>query len=103
MGNLSADKRQSVRRALAIRRYRDYTVRLQPGQRVMVYSDGLENALIDERRPGPEMPTFLEGVEQMLGQPTKQLIASLEEVLDTQPGGLTHADDVSAVILEIAR
>ena len=83
--------------------YRDYTVRLQPGQRVMVYSDGLENALIDERRPGPEMPIFLEGVEQMLGQPTKQLIASLEEVLDTQPGGLTHADDVSAVILEIAR
>ncbi len=81
--------------------YRDYSVRLRPGQRVMLYSDGLENALIDERRPGPEMPIFLKGVEEMLGQPTKQLIASLDEVLDTQPGGLTQADDVSAVILEI--
>ena len=82
--------------------YRDYTARLRPGQRVLLYSDGLELMLIDERRPGAEMPVFQEGIVEMLARPTPRLVEELGERLDTQPGGLVHADDCSALLLEIS-
>lgn len=81
--------------------YRGRSVQLKPGQRVVVYSDGLEPTLIVERVPGGHPPLFAPGITEILRQPPDQLVSDLLEKLDTAPGGLANADDVSMLMLEV--
>lgn len=81
--------------------YEDQSVTLKPGQRVVLYSDGLEQTLIAERYLGDRLPDFQPGIISTLRKPAEQLIPALLEKLDTVPGGLLHADDVSAVIVDV--
>ncbi|MCZ6698221.1 MAG: PP2C family protein-serine/threonine phosphatase, partial [Planctomycetota bacterium] len=81
--------------------YEDQSVQLQPGQRVVLYSDGLEQTLIAERYLGDRLPEFQPGIIATLRKPAEQLIPALLERLDTAPGGLQHADDVSAVFVDV--
>jgi len=76
------------------------TIQLRPGQRVCIYSDGLESTLIEDRMPAPDLPIFAPGVAAMLRLPAEELIHQLQERLDDTPGGLTHADDVSMLIVD---
>lgn len=78
------------------------SVRLQPGDRVIVYSDGLEPVLLSNRPPLPQVPTFEEGIPATLCLPQARLMEKLRERLDTMPGSLAQADDVTALILDVA-
>lgn len=81
--------------------FSDESVVLQPGQRVMLYSDGLEQMLISHRPPLPQMPELEPGMAELLRLSGDELIARLQERLDTEPGSLAHPDDVTVVLLDI--
>lgn len=72
------------------------------GDRLIVYSDGLEESLIAERRPMPDLPTFRSGVAELLRLPGPALIQRLHERLDNEPGSLRRADDVTMVLVDVA-
>ncbi|OWY70071.1 hypothetical protein B7486_17365 [cyanobacterium TDX16] len=81
--------------------FTDESITLKPGQRIVVYSDGLESILIENRPPMPALPRLKENIaEQLCGGPD-ELRAAITEMLDTLPGGLSEADDASMVILDI--
>jgi len=79
----------------------DFSVPLEQGQRLIVYTDGLESTLIQDRLPFPAMPFFMPGIPQLLRLPADQVIRRLQDHLDNTPGGLTHADDVSMIVVDI--
>lgn len=78
-----------------------FSIPLEQGQRIIIYSDGLESTLIEDRMPSPALPIFASGIPKLLRQPASQLLDGLQDRLDTTPGGLTHADDVSMIIVDI--
>lgn len=77
------------------------SIMLRPGQRVFVYSDGLESAIIANRLPMPRLPVLETGIGELLRRPAHEVIATLNDRLDGMPGGLTYADDVSLIIADI--
>lgn len=81
-------------------RFSDETVTLSPGDRVFIYSDGLEPTLITHRPPLPKMPVFEDGMIDMLRSPAPALMDRLRTLLDNMPGSLAQADDVSVVVLD---
>lgn len=81
--------------------YSDESIQLRPGQRVLLYSDGLEPALIRERRPVPALSILQPDVRSLVAAPADALIGTLVSQLDAQPGSLMHADDVSLLILDV--
>lgn len=78
-----------------------FSVPLEQGQRMIIYSDGLESTLIEDRMPSPALPVFGPGIPKLLRLPASRLLDGLQDRLDTTPGGLTHADDVSMIIVDI--
>lgn len=76
------------------------SVDLKPTDRLMVYSDGLDNVLIANRPPLPEMPDLNPGIPELLRKPTTELFAELENRLDTSPGSLSKGDDVSVLVVD---
>jgi len=74
---------------------------LRPGDRVMIYSDGLEPTLIAHRESLQRMPALVEGMPEVLRLPADELIAELERRLNASPGSLTRADDVSILVMDV--
>lgn len=74
---------------------------LQPGERVVLYSDGLEGVMISRRSPKPQIPSLKPGLGELLRAPAEELIAGLSEQLDNEPGSLTYADDVTVLVLDV--
>ena len=81
--------------------FSDESVTLQPGHRVLVYSDGLEPTLIAHRPPMPEEPRFEGGICELLQEPADDFVVHLRERLDSAPGSLTQADDVSVLMMDV--
>lgn len=81
--------------------FTDESITLKPGQRVVIYSDGLESILIENRPPMPALPSLKPNIAERLCGGPDELRTAITEQLDTLPGGLTEADDASMVILDI--
>ncbi|MFO0972422.1 MAG: PP2C family protein-serine/threonine phosphatase [Phycisphaerae bacterium] len=74
---------------------------LLPGQRLVVYSDGLEQLLLElpTRENAPRVLT--PPVAELRSLSAAALADRIREMLDTQPGGLSRADDVTLVVADI--
>ncbi|MBX3394772.1 MAG: serine/threonine-protein phosphatase [Phycisphaerae bacterium] len=81
-------------------RYSDESVTLRPGDRVFIYSDGLEPMLIAHRPPLPRLPVFESGMLDTLRLSSSRLIEELRTMLDAAPGSLAQPDDVSVLVLD---
>jgi serine phosphatase RsbU (regulator of sigma subunit) len=79
----------------------DETVTLRPGQRVLLYSDGLDETLIAHRPPLPGRPTLADGMEELFRLDAETFVQRLRERLDNETGSLSRADDVTVVMLEV--
>ncbi len=77
------------------------SVQLHRGDRLVVYSDGIEPAIITERHPAPQPPSWTAAAPELLQLPADQLIPRLFDAVDRTPGSLRHADDVTAIVLDI--
>ena len=82
--------------------FTDQSIRLSRGDRVFVYSDGLEPTLMSARHPAPKLPDFEAGIGELLKSQPQTMIEQLVSSLESAPGSLTKADDVSILVLDIA-
>ena len=81
--------------------YSDESIVLQRGQRVLLFSDGLEPALVAERRPRPMLSLLQPGARTLITEPSEVLIRTIVSQLDAQPCSLAQADDVSLLVLDV--
>lgn len=76
---------------------------LNPGDKVVIYSDGVERCFVQRRNMETLEAEYTPELREWAGLPAKQLIARLSEHLDRQEGSLHPADDSTVVVLEVAR
>lgn len=74
-------------------------VQLEPGDRVVLYTDGIEEAL----RPSPAGPEklFGESIAPWAKLPGEQLLAKLTEQIDRRQGQSKHQDDITVLIAQV--
>lgn len=83
--------------------YSDESIVLEAGQRLLLFSDGLEPALIAERRPRSELSILQPDARNFVAAPAEILIRAIVSQLDAQPGSIAHADDVSMLLFDVER
>ncbi|HEY1684323.1 MAG TPA: SpoIIE family protein phosphatase, partial [Tepidisphaeraceae bacterium] len=80
-------------------RYTDCTEQLRSGDRLILYTDGVEVCLTEKA------DAMQEGWHRMLMElhplPTSELIAALAEKIDSNAGSLAPKDDLTILIAEI--
>jgi phosphoserine phosphatase RsbU/P len=80
-------------------RYLDYQLQLVQGDRLFLYTDGIEVAFADDQcRDTQRWRTELHRRCQL---PTDQLLQELSEGLDRETGSLQPKDDLSIIIVEV--
>jgi sigma-B regulation protein RsbU (phosphoserine phosphatase) len=79
--------------------YREHTVRLRPGGRLYLYSDGVPEATSPAREPFGR-DRLLRALEKGRARPLAESIALLQEDLGTWCGGASPHDDVSVLAVE---
>lgn len=82
--------------------FREGQVTLTPGEKVIFYTDGVEELFVQSHAndsEGPEFTPLLHGWAQLSSE---QLVQAIEHYLDCQEGSLNPADDVTIVVLEMS-
>jgi hypothetical protein len=79
-------------------RYTSASVDLARGDRVVLYTDGLEDALADPTGQGQSLSGRLAGLRH---RPREEMLLQLAAWIDQQPGGTRAADDVTVVVLDV--
>jgi serine phosphatase RsbU (regulator of sigma subunit) len=79
-------------------RYTSASVGLAKGDRVVLYSDGLEDALADPTGLGQGLSERLAGLRE---RPRDEMLLQLAAWIDQSPGGSRADDDVTVVVLDV--
>jgi|GEM_PF-1041336 len=83
-----------------VEQYSNETAKLEPGDRLILYSDGLEPTLITHRPPLPILPEFEPAASDLFQLPADSFITEMRSLLDNTPGSLAQDDDVSLLMLD---
>jgi serine phosphatase RsbU (regulator of sigma subunit) len=83
--------------------YETCSMRLNQGDRLIVYSDGLEQVLIEERHQTPPEVVWSAGIPKVLNKSPESVLGELTERLDSLPGSLTKSDDASLMLIDVSR
>jgi serine phosphatase RsbU (regulator of sigma subunit) len=80
--------------------FQSQRLQLAPGDRLVLYSDGVEGVLGRQRKreQGPA-----EAFAAWAGRPRQEILLELHERLDSAPGDLQDHDDVTVLIMDIER
>jgi sigma-B regulation protein RsbU (phosphoserine phosphatase) len=79
--------------------YEQKAVQLQSGDRLMVYSDGVEVAFCDDQSIDPERWRYELKLRQHLS--SEELLLDFAEHVDNQAGSLAPKDDLTMIIVEV--
>lgn len=74
-------------------------IELNPGDRLLVYSDGFEMAFGDNQNPVNQC--YVDELHALRHGPPRQAMQLLENKLDEQKGSLHQRDDLTAVMIDI--
>ena len=80
-------------------KYIDNEIQLRMGDRLFVYTDGIEVAFGDDQCLNTEQ--WRSELEKRRDMPTEQLLRELSDSLDKENGSLQPKDDVSIVVMEV--
>ncbi len=75
---------------------------LQPGEKLLLYSDGLEDVIIAPSDNADEAPVFLERFRGWVGRPAEELVQHMRDYLDRRRGSLHPVDDATLLVVEVA-
>lgn len=77
-------------------------VQLKPGDKVLLYTDGLELAFQGSAGGGKfDAHAYMKQLQQMAHLPIRELLSRINDLLDEDAGSLNPRDDVSVVAFEI--
>jgi sigma-B regulation protein RsbU (phosphoserine phosphatase) len=74
-------------------------VQLRPGDRLFVYSDGVEVAFCGD--DGMHIDRWRDCLRELRHLPAERMLGEFSEELDRQAGSLTPKDDITVVMMEI--
>jgi len=77
-------------------------IQLAPGERLIVYSDGLEGVLLTPVGHAGQPRNLAADIAAEVRRPADAFIAFLNERLDREPGGLSRADDMTMIVIDVA-
>jgi len=78
--------------------YTSATVDLARGDRVVLYTDGLEDALLSVTGQGPSLA---ERLAELQGRPREEMLLQLTASIDERPGIARAQDDVTVVVMDL--
>jgi len=73
---------------------------LQPGEKFIIYSDGLEHLIISKRMRENGDVQFTPEFSELVNQPAESLIQTLSAHLDQSEGSLQPDDDMTVLVIE---
>jgi sigma-B regulation protein RsbU (phosphoserine phosphatase) len=79
--------------------FTDIKFQLRPGERIILYTDGVEVAFTDDG--ALESQQWRTELESRIHHPSEQLLNELAARIDSESGSLEPKDDLTVVILEI--
>ncbi|HEX4053919.1 MAG TPA: SpoIIE family protein phosphatase [Tepidisphaeraceae bacterium] len=79
--------------------YLDAQIQLRVGDRLFVYTDGIEVAFADDQSLNTQQ--WRTELERRRDMPTEQLLQELSDSLDKETGSLQPKDDLSIIVLEV--
>jgi sigma-B regulation protein RsbU (phosphoserine phosphatase) len=80
-------------------KFQDLHFKLRPGERIILYTDGVEVAFTDDG--AMESQQWREELQRRIHLPSDQLLHELAARIDSECGSLEPKDDLTVVILEI--
>ncbi len=81
--------------------FEEQTVALRHGEKVVFYTDGVEDVLIEDRDTLTSRPTYTALLHQCAQRDAQALIDKVSMHLDTREGSLHPEDDITMVVLEV--
>ncbi len=75
---------------------------LSGGDKIMLYTDGIEPVIIKERNVETSQAEFFPEFLEWVKLPARQMLDRMGYAADRSEGSLNHADDMTAVVLEVA-
>lgn len=79
----------------------EQTVRLEPGDKVLYYTDGLEDALVAQREDNDGAPVFTDELHRWKSLELDAMIEAISLHLDTRDGSLNPADDLTLLAFQV--
>ena len=79
----------------------DHLIQLRPGQKVILYSDGLESAFGEDGSDEAGPVRYREILCELAHLPAAELLGRLGDLLDAEQGSINPRDDITAVVMEI--
>ncbi|MCG3179155.1 MAG: hypothetical protein BIFFINMI_01487 [Phycisphaerae bacterium] len=76
------------------------TVQLAPGDKFILYSDGLETVFVEEGQVTSEL--YRERITAMRHLPAAHMLQQMVQEMDRQAGSLNPRDDVTLVVMDVA-
>ncbi len=76
-------------------------IKLQSGQKVILYSDGMELAFVEERDYDTGEPRYKKEFQKVIHLPAEKLTTRLEQMIDAEEGSISPRDDVTVVVMEV--
>jgi serine phosphatase RsbU (regulator of sigma subunit) len=78
------------------------SLRLKPGEKLILYSDGLEVAFTETPEQPDRTIIYRDVIRDLAHLPAEGIISAFAERLDTEAGSLNPQDDVTLVVVEVA-
>jgi serine phosphatase RsbU (regulator of sigma subunit) len=75
------------------------TVQLRPGDRVVLYTDGIEVAFVDPQKP--DEPRWQDELLCRRHLPPERLLQEFADEMDQEPGSLDPRDDLTMMVIEV--
>lgn len=82
--------------------YTDFTTRLSPGDRLIVYTDGIELAFCKDPAVG-DADRWREELLTRRHLPSETILAEFAEVADKESGSLEPKDDLTIVVMDVLK
>lgn len=83
--------------------FNEATIRLTPGEKLIFYTDGLEDVIIADRDDQTEEARFTERFSEWARMDSDSFVQALGGYLDHREGSLNPEDDVTVLVAEVER
>lgn len=81
--------------------FEETTVQLTPGEKLIFYTDGMEDVILMPRHAGEDATVFTAQFQEWARLPAAELAVAVEQHLDCREGSLHPADDVTLLVVEV--